>query len=213
MRLALRQLDERVVAAAAAAGGPSDEELANAAQLVATAGERIQAEFMRRNPDAEPISWSTLPDSEHSAHRLVGDTRHSGVAMRSVLDTEFMRAAEYTRLSRLAQTILEVGSPPFSLQAGDNEAEELATAVLLLVRILSVGRKGLTVQRYKGLGEMNADQLADTTMDRATRTMLQVRVEDAVEADLVFTTLMGEDVEPRRSFIEANALNVENLDV
>ena len=86
-------------------------------------------------------------------------------------------------------------------------------ATALLDRVLEVGGKGTTIQRYKGLGEMNADQLKETTMDPANRTLLQVRVEDAVEADDVFTTLMGEEVEPRKRFIEANALNVENLDI
>ena len=79
--------------------------------------------------------------------------------------------------------------------------------------MLERGQKGLSFQRYKGLGEMNADQLADTTMNPDARTFLQVKVEDAVEADLVFTTLMGDEVEPRREFIEANALQVQNLDV
>jgi DNA gyrase subunit B len=83
----------------------------------------------------------------------------------------------------------------------------------LLARMLQIANKGLSIQRYKGLGEMNPDQLAETTMDKGNRNLVQIRIEDGIEADDVFTTLMGDVVEPRRRFIEDNALNVSNLDV
>ena len=104
------------------------------------------------------------------------------------------------------------GPAPFAVVAGEREssAPALATAV---AEVLAAARKGLDIQRYKGLGEMNPEQLWETTMNPDTRTLLQVRVEDAVEADLMFSTLMGDEVEPRRKFIEDHALTVKNLDI
>jgi DNA gyrase subunit B len=89
----------------------------------------------------------------------------------------------------------------------------IANRVALLEHVMAVGKKAFTVQRFKGLGEMNPTQLWETTMDAEQRTLLQVRVEDQVEADSIFTVLMGDAVEPRRQFIQDNALEVKNLDI
>jgi DNA gyrase subunit B len=105
-----------------------------------------------------------------------------------------------------------MGQPPYRLQAG-GETVDFDRVEDLGDRIHELGKKGLQIQRYKGLGEMNPEQLWETTMDPERRTLLQVRVEDAFEADRLFSTLMGDLVEPRREFIAQNALNVRNLDV
>ena len=151
---------------------------------------------------------------EHGGFRLVAGARRSGVVYQTALDTDFIRSADYVRLAELNAQIARIGSGPFRVnRPGESEAEEIVSPVALLEYLLKIGEKGLTIQRYKGLGEMNPDQLADTTLDAENRTLLQVRVPDAVEADLAFTTLMGDDVEPRREFIERNALEVQNLDI
>jgi DNA gyrase subunit B len=95
----------------------------------------------------------------------------------------------------------------------ENAREEIQSRDELLERVMGAAKKDLAIQRYKGLGEMNPEQLWETTMDPEKRTLLQVRVEDAVETDEIFTVLMGDAVEPRRKFIESNALDVRNLDV
>ncbi len=104
------------------------------------------------------------------------------------------------------------GAPPFSVSLAD-KSDEAYSFEALRTSVLEVARRGINVQRFKGLGEMNADQLRETTMDPATRTLQQVSVEDAAEADRLFTMLMGDVVEPRREFIEQNARAVVNLDV
>ena len=95
----------------------------------------------------------------------------------------------------------------------DEHVSLLEPSRTLVEYFIAAGKKGIAINRYKGLGEMNPDQLWDTTMKPEVRTLLQVRAEDHAEADLMFTTLMGDQVEPRRKFIEDNALDVKNLDV
>jgi DNA gyrase subunit B len=119
---------------------------------------------------------------------------------------EFQKAVElYTQLEdRLAAPFI----------AGENgSSDQIPSREALLDRVLAVAKKDLTIQRYKGLGEMNPEQLWETTMNPEKRTLLQVKIDDAVETDQIFTVLMGDAVEPRRKFIEDNALDVKNLDV
>jgi DNA gyrase subunit B len=213
-RLELRRLDSRVVDAVVSAGVPGEADLVDEGALRETIAPVIDERFRLLYPDLEPVSWTTSPDPEHGGFRLVAGARRSGIVYRTALDTDFIRSADYVRLAELNAQITHIGSGPFRVnRPGESEAEEIVSPVALLEHLLKIGEKGLTIQRYKGLGEMNPDQLADTTLDAENRTLLQVRVPDAVEADIAFTTLMGDDVEPRREFIERNALEVQNLDI
>jgi len=213
-RLALRRLDERVVDAAVWAGAPREADLADETRLRDEVAPRVEERLRAGASEDEPISWDTAADPEHGGYRLLAETRRAGVSFRTPLDTVFLRSPDFLRLVELASEVGEIGTAPYTLsRSGEDEPEQVGSPVELLERLLQLGEKGLSIQRYKGLGEMNPDQLADTTMDPSRRTLLQVRVEDAVEADEAFTTLMGDEVEPRREFIERNALDVQNLDI
>jgi DNA gyrase subunit B len=105
------------------------------------------------------------------------------------------------------------GTPPFSVKLGKKEGNEALSFEELRTTVLDVAKEGVNLSRFKGLGEMNSDQLYDTTMDPGRRTLQQVSVDDAAGADQIFSMLMGDKVEPRREFIEAHARDVTNLDV
>jgi DNA gyrase subunit B len=134
-----------------------------------------------------------------------------GVEEVRTIDGNALRSAEARKLGAMTETLQEVYGGSATLRRKDRDLLIHAPSDLLK-SVLSEGEKGLTLQRYKGLGEMNPDQLWETTLDPEARTLLQVRVEQTSEADEVFTKLMGDVVEPRREFIQANALSVENLD-
>jgi DNA gyrase subunit B len=163
-------------------------------------------------PELLPISVEFEDDREHACLRLVASTRANGAQHRNVFDRELVTSAEFEEARRIARELAAVGDPPYTLGEGD-AAELIPSLQRALERLMVTARKGLEIQRYKGLGEMNPSQLWETTMDPESRTLLQVKIEDAVEADIIFSTLMGDEVEPRRKFIEENALNVRNLDV
>ena len=112
-----------------------------------------------------------------------------------------------------ARCLSHLDTPEFYLMDEKGEKKALHSLLELLTTIRELGRRGLSIQRYKGLGEMNPEQLWETTMDPAKRKMTRVVLEDVVKADQMFTILMGDEVEPRREFIEKNALNVQNLDI
>ena len=148
-------------------------------------------------------------DEEHSAFTL---TFHDSTNAARRIGIEMSHQPEYRRFRVLARQIVKFNLPPFTVHKAENK-DVILNWRNLLDHVKAEGKRDATVQRYKGLGEMNAEQLADTTMDPEKRTLLEVRVDDLVATDLIFTTLMGEDVENRRKFIEDNALDVKNLDV
>jgi DNA gyrase subunit B len=180
-------------------------------------------------------------DEEHNRYLLHVDNRSNGYPRQHTIGVDFLAGAEYRTLAasrrempsfdgEIIVTGTEVADDgavasdeEATADASRERAQRTAKAKVTDARLrsldevvdyfLSAGRKGVAINRYKGLGEMNPEQLWETTMDPAARTLLQVRAEDHTEADLMFTTLMGDQVEPRRKFIEDNALDVKNLDV
>ena len=163
-------------------------------------------------PGQAPLSCTLEEDAEHNCFKLVVSTRANGSGFQTVIDRELLTSPEYKEIRKLFADLIDLGMPPYSVENGDHQVQ-LRSLTEVLNHIMEGGKKGQDIQRYKGLGEMNPGQLWDTTMNPETRVLLQVRIEDAVEADQIFSTLMGDEVEPRRKFIEDNALTVKNLDI
>ncbi len=179
--------------------------------------ERLSEILENHRPDVQPMTVEVEHDDEHDCGRVVIRSHQGGRPRLTVLDGETMATPEVRRLSRLHADLLAAGPPPYRLLAGEGEEEELicssADPADLLEAVRARGRKGLVVQRYKGLGEMNPEQLWETTMDPENRVLLRVENPDPESADGTFTVLMGDQVEPRRQFIEEHALSVRNLDI
>jgi DNA gyrase subunit B len=154
---------------------------------------------------------SVVKDEEHGLYDLAARSSSHGKREFRV-NFELIQAVELRRLRRLRPEVAPLMSPPLIVRQGD-EDKSLASKEELLQHLMESGKKGLTIQRYKGLGEMNPGQLWETTMDPERRSVLEVRLDDAAEADVLFSILMGDAVEPRRQFIGENALDVQNLDV
>jgi DNA gyrase subunit B len=159
-----------------------------------------------------PMVYELSPDPEHGGYRAITAAASNGNGSRTVIDAPFLQSPEFEELRRLAGALRHAGAPPFTLRSGERQ-EEAATLGEAVSKLMDHARQGLEIKRFKGLGEMNPEQLWKTTMDPECRTLLQVKIEDAYEADEIFSTLMGDEVEPRRRFIEANALDVRNLDI
>jgi DNA gyrase subunit B len=161
-----------------------------------------EVEKLKLKVDAEVVF-----DEEHSLYEL-----HLGAPNNQKINWALAASADYKKLRALAKQTEDYNKPPFTItRNGDKVVKEKAGEVLGYV--MDDAKKDFTITRFKGLGEMNPTQLWETTMNADTRTLLKVRLEDVVEAEKIFTTLMGENVEDRRKFIEENALDVVNLDI
>ena len=194
-----RILEQSAIAGALVAGR-IDADAQGVADDVARRLDLVAQEYER--------GWSGRPTQDHGLRfsRLL-----RGVEEVRTLDGGALRSGEARRLASHTKTLQEVYTLPATLVRKDRE-QLIHGPVELLDAILAEGEKGLSLQRYKGLGEMNPEQLWETTLDPDARTLLQVKIDDLAEADDIFTKLMGDVVEPRREFIQTNALNVANLD-
>jgi len=160
------------------------------------------------------IDYVIEQDQDHGGYKIVFTIKKNGQTITNYMDRETFRSPQFTDIKALLEQVSVVGEPPYR-DVGEDKAEAiiLESSKALVEHIINTGKKGLAVQRYKGLGEMNPEQLWETTMNPEKRTLLQVSVDDAVLADEIFTTLMGDQVEPRRDFIYKYALDVSNLDI
>ena len=173
--------------------------------------DQAAAEIARRL-DAVSEETETGWTGSASAEGFVLKRVLRGVTEAHALDRNLLASVEARRLNDRKAHLAEVYGKPGTLKR-KGDTTPISGARALLAAVYEAGRKGITLQRYKGLGEMNPEQLWETTLDREVRTLLQVKVGDLTEADEIFSKLMGDVVEPRREFIQTNALNVENLDV
>lgn len=151
-------------------------------------------------------------DTRNNLHELIVTRHEHGAATRTKIDAEFISSGEYVSMRALGERLEKYFTGEAIIGRGD-KSQKVSSINAMLDWLMAEARRGQTIQRYKGLGEMNPEQLWETTMDPNTRRLLKVNVDDAVAADEVFTMLMGDQVEPRREFIEKNALDVSNLDI
>ncbi len=206
-----RRRDSRIVDAAIQLGD-LDLSLLKQHEAVKEQVQKIYEKAQKLHPEIEVRLAKIERDEEHGCDSLVFQTTMSGAPREMRLDFDYLSGPEWGELAALHAAIAEIGPGPYRLEKGDGE-EEVDDAFAAVEALKRAAAQGQNIQRYKGLGEMNPQQLWETTMDPERRTMLQVRVDDTVEADDVFSILMGDAVEPRREFIEKHALDVQNLDV
>ena len=200
------------ISAQFAEAGLTHEDLKNREKL-----ERIEAKVMaevsRRHPELGQAAAEYKQDIEHGTWELFYQAGAHGVRRHTTISADVIHTAEFSDLKKISAELRALLTAPLSMTHDKDPAREISVWEEISTVIEEYGRKGLQIQRYKGLGEMNAEQLWETTMDPEKRHLLRVKVEEMEEADGIFTKLMGDLVEPRREFIEQNALNVRRLDV
>ena len=174
--------------------------------------DQLAAHLVGKAAATERYEVSVYEDKErHIFLPRVLQTAH-GVPTEYIISREFLVSDDYRAIASLGEKLISLLEAGAYIKRGE-KVRPVDSFAEALDWLMTESKKGHTIQRYKGLGEMNPDQLWETTMDPETRRMLQVTIEDAIAADQIFTTLMGDQVEPRRDFIETNALNVSNLDI
>ncbi len=212
LQLLEKRADSRIVDALIQAGDLKRGDLADPVKLEKMLNELVKPYLAARYDDLAQVKFELKPDAEHGGVVIRVPARLGSARKAAEIDFAFLVTPEYEELRRLREELARDATAPYTLDRGTDRAEYQILTTLAKA-IDDIGRKGLQIQRYKGLGEMNAEQLWETTMNPEKRTLLKVSIQDAPEAEKIFTTLMGDLVEPRREFIEKNALNVRNLDV
>jgi DNA gyrase subunit B len=173
----------------------------------------LRAALAKASPN-ETLSVDIAADPEHGCQKLIVRLGFNGAIRETSIDHVLLSGPDYAELVRLRGEFSALGRAPYQLVAREGaEPQGAASPIELVDTVKKTASKGLEIQRYKGLGEMNPAQLWETTMDPARRTLLEVHADDVAEAELMFTTLMGDAVEPRRDFIEKHALDATNLDI
>jgi len=188
-----------------------DRELLKNAAALGNAVANIKRGLALAYPKAN-VTVDIAADEEHRSSKIICTVQASGLTRSQEITHDIVASAEFRELQKLAPSAIGLGRPPYKLKAKGAETQYTGTGELVKA-ILDIGKQGLNIQRYKGLGEMNPTQLWETTMDPEKRTLLQVKLEDMTGVDEVFSVLMGDEVEPRRDFIQKHALEVRNLDV
>jgi DNA gyrase subunit B len=172
----------------------------------------LEQRLRAMNGSGQGYRVHSQPGGEGIDPSVLVSREHHGTITTKTIHTGFFRSPEYRRLAAIGTALKDIIGEGAVAERG-KERREVATFAEAIDWLMAQAKQGQTIQRYKGLGEMNPEQLWETTVNPDTRRLMQVRIEDAVAADEIFTTLMGDQVEPRRDFIERNALAVANLDV